>query len=69
LGPHRQSSSSSSWRAANTGIFYMTCIWLKTSKIEFDVLIIDNKSEVYVTLKIPGFAALWYTCEFIVSKN
>jgi hypothetical protein len=56
-------------RAANTGIFYMTCIWLKTSKIEFGVLIIDNESEVWVTLKIPVFTALWYICELIVSKN
>jgi hypothetical protein len=62
-------SSQVYWRAANTGIFNMTCIWLKTSKIEFDVLVIDNKSEIWVTLKIPVLCALWYTGEFIVSKN
>jgi hypothetical protein len=36
----------------------MTCIWFKTSKIEFGVFVIDNKSEVWVTLKIPVLESL-----------
>jgi hypothetical protein len=55
--------------APNTGIFYMTCIWLKSLKREFGVLVIQIAPDVLVTLKMPVFGALWYTCKSIVSKD